>query len=130
MRPRRPLLLAIAVAAAAAALLGVGCGGGGGGANSAVEAEKTADVEILNVARGREMTIVAAYERGLPLTRGRDRALVEELRAQAQEHLDALTKSVRGLGGRPKAKPKKSTSRASSRLRTFSLSPTGSAAPR
>ena len=41
-----------------------------------------------------------AYSHGLSLPGGADTALLRELRAQAQEHVDALAKALRGLGGK------------------------------
>lgn len=83
----------------ALAALAPGCGGGPG------EAEKAADVEILDAALARELTAARAYARGLPLLRGRLVAVGRELRAHAQEHADAIAKAIRGLGGRSEAAP-------------------------
>lgn len=76
-----------------------GCGNG----ERASDDEKAADVEILNAALARELTIASAYARGERLLRGPYRAVGREFRAQAQEHADALTKAVRGLGGKTDA---------------------------
>jgi hypothetical protein len=87
-----------------ALLVLAGCGGGGGGSDARGEAE--ADAEVLNAAIARELTLVAAYEHALslPVAGGsrpalrRRAALLRGLRAHAQEHIDALTKAIRGLG--------------------------------
>lgn len=84
---------------AAFALAVAGCGGGGGREASEAEAQAAADVEILNTAISRELATAAAYRRGLRLRGERGAALLRELRAQALEHVNALTKAIRGLGG-------------------------------
>lgn len=81
-----------------------GCGGGGGGSSSE-EAEKAADIELLNDALAQELTAVDGLTHGLPLVRGTALALTQEFRAQEQEHVDALIKSIRGLGGKTDAEP-------------------------
>ncbi len=88
-------LFVVAVLAASAA----GCGDD----QRASDDEKAADVEILNAALARELTVASAYARGEHLLRGPYRAVGREFRAQAQEHVDALTKAVRGLGGKTDA---------------------------
>jgi bacterioferritin (cytochrome b1) len=81
-------------------VLAAGCGG-----DSPSDSEKAADVEILNAALAWELTIAAAYERGLPLLRGSNAGVGRALRAQAQEHADAITRSIRGLGGESEPEP-------------------------
>src|SRR5215207_2048820 len=93
----------------AAALL-VGCGGddedGGGGAIDDVAAEKEADAAVLNVALSQELTLVEAFDQGLPLLRRpQTRALFRQLLAQEREHIDGWTKAMRGLGGEVDAEP-------------------------
>jgi hypothetical protein len=83
------LVLAISVAS-----LG-GCGGGSGGAGPV---DKSADAETLNNVLARELAVVRAYGRTLPLLRGGALASAREFRAQEQEHVDAVTKALRGLG--------------------------------
>jgi hypothetical protein len=78
-----------------------GCGSSGGGSTS--DAEKAADVEVLNEALAQEMTTVAAYEPGLALLRGPALAIAGEFHGQDQAHVDALTKAIRGLGGKVEA---------------------------
>jgi hypothetical protein len=88
---------------AAAAILAVGtagCGSGGGGDSSPVESEKEADVELVDTAIARELATVGAYGHGLSLPGGADTAVLREFHAQAQEHVDALAKAIRGLGGK------------------------------
>jgi hypothetical protein len=110
----------VAATLAAVALAVAGCGGGGGG--SPAESEKEADAELVDNAIARELATVDAYTHGLSLPVGgavsppprcsfsiscgekeqrkEGAALLRELRAQAQEHVDALTKAIRGLGGK------------------------------
>lgn len=97
--PRRAVVLSLIALAALAA----GCGRPGGGATT--DAEKAADVEILNAALAQELTAAEAYGRGLPLLRGPLVAVGREFRAQAQEHADAIVKAIRGLGGATAAEP-------------------------
>ncbi|HEX6688008.1 MAG TPA: ferritin-like domain-containing protein, partial [Solirubrobacterales bacterium] len=73
------------------------CGDRGHGAET--DPEKGSDAAILNAALTRELTILDAYSRGRGLLRGPRGALGRQLRAQEQEYADALTKSIRGLGG-------------------------------
>jgi uncharacterized ParB-like nuclease family protein len=73
-----------------------GCGGGGHDAT--IESEKAADAEVLGGALERELTAVDAYTRGIGALHGQALALARELRGQDQEHVDALTKAMRGLG--------------------------------
>jgi rubrerythrin len=89
------------IACTALAALASGCGSSGGG--STTDAEKAADVEVLNEALAQELTTVAAYEQGLALLRGPALALAGEFRGQDQTHVDALTKAIRGLGGKVEA---------------------------
>lgn len=74
-----------------------GCGGGGGESDG--ESEKAADVEAVNAALSRELTLLEAYTRGRVLLKGRAAAIGRRFRAQEQEYISALTKAVRGLGG-------------------------------
>jgi hypothetical protein len=92
-------------AVGATCLLLAGCGGGSG--SSTARQEKESDMAILNAALGKELTLADGLAAGLPLLRGDagSLALVEELRAQEQEHADALTKAIRGLDGETEAEP-------------------------
>jgi Ferritin-like domain len=87
--------------AAALAILAGGCGSSGG--SSTTEAEKAADVEVLNEALAQELTTVAAYGQGLAPLRGPALAIAAAFRGQDQAHVDALTKAIRGLGGEVEA---------------------------
>ena len=104
----RGALIALVAALAAAAMLG-GCGddgGGGTGGGGDVAAEKAADAEILNVAITQELTLVEAFDMGLPLLRRpQARALFRQFVAQEREHIDGYTKAMRGLGGEVDAEP-------------------------
>ena len=92
----------------AAALL-AGCGddgGNDGGGGGDVAAEKASDAEILNVAISQELTLVEAFDMGLPLLRRpQAKALFRQLIAQEREHIDGFTKAMRGLGGEVDAEP-------------------------
>ncbi len=88
---RRALVFVLALA-----LLAGGCGESD---STTSESEKAADVEFLNEALARELTSLEAYESGMPLLRGQFRVIGREFVAHDQEHIDALTKAVRGLGG-------------------------------
>jgi len=86
------------------AALAVAVGGCGRSANVAADdSEKAADVEVLNNALAAELTVIDAYGRSLPLLRGRRLAIARQFRGQDQAHVDALTKSIRGLGGKTDA---------------------------
>jgi hypothetical protein len=75
----------------------VGCGNSGRGAET--DPEKGSDAAILNAALARELTLLDAYKRGMPLSLGSQREVVRRLRAQQGEYVNALTKAIRGLGG-------------------------------
>jgi hypothetical protein len=85
----------------AAALLLLGCGKSGQGAET--DPEKGSDATSLNAALSRELTAAAAYSHGIGLLHGRLRPLGREFRAQEQEYVDAITKAIRGLGGKTEA---------------------------
>jgi rubrerythrin len=98
------------VAALVAALMLAGCGGdsgdSGGGGGGDVAAEKEADAAILNVAISQELTLVEAFDLGLPLLRRpQGRALFRQFISQEREHIDGFTKAMRGLGGEVDAEP-------------------------
>lgn len=97
---RRALLLLVTSIVAAATL--AACGGSGDTTASAAP-DKAADAEILNRVLAREMAAIGAYDRTLPLLRGRTLATAREFRASEQEHVDAIVKALRGLG--EKAEP-------------------------
>jgi Ferritin-like domain len=87
--------LALALVAIQIALSG--CGDSGHGAET--DPEKGSDVEFLNGELSRELTILDVYRHGAPLLRGSQRVVGRRLLAQEQEYVDALTKTIRGLGG-------------------------------
>lgn len=93
----RPVRRALALGAVGAALLAAtaGCGGGDGGSAT----DKNADIGVLNEILGRQLAAVDAYGQALPALRGADLALARRFRAQEQEHVDATTKTIRGLDG-------------------------------
>ena len=91
---RRALLVAAIAALAVAALSG--CGGGD---SSSTATEREHDVEVLNDLLGRQLAAVAAYDRVLPRLHGAGLAAARQFRAQEQEHVDATTKILRGIGG-------------------------------
>jgi len=90
---RRALLLA-AAAVLLAATFGA-CGSGG----SSTAGEKEGDVRVLNEILARQLAAVDAYDRVLPKLHGADLAAAQQFRAQEQEHVDATTKTLRGIGG-------------------------------
>jgi len=90
---RRALLLGAAVALLAAVL--TACGGGE--PPSATDQEQ--DVEVLNEILGRQLAAVEAYGEVIPGLHGPDLAAARQFRAQEQEHVDATTKTLRGIGG-------------------------------
>jgi len=81
--------LAVALAAGLAA-----CGSGG---NSATD--RQGDLAVLNEILARQLAAVDAYGEALPHLRGADLATARRFRAQEQEHVDATTKTIRGLEG-------------------------------
>jgi ferritin-like protein len=85
------------------ALVAPGCGKSGQGAET--DPEKGSDAELLNLALANELTLLDAYTRGAPFTRGAFRGAARRFRAYEQEYLDAITKAIRGLGGETEAAP-------------------------
>ena len=71
------------------------CGGGG----SSTATDRDRDVKVLNEILGRQLAAVDAYEQVLPRLHGADLAAAQQFRAQEQEHVDATTKTLRGIGG-------------------------------
>jgi hypothetical protein len=90
---RRALLLGIAALLLAAALGACGSGGSSGAS------DKERDLRVLNEILGRQLAAVAAYDQVLPGLHGADLAAAQQFRAQEQEHVDATTKTLRGIGG-------------------------------
>jgi hypothetical protein len=90
---------AFALGAVAAALaLGVAACGGGGGSGGATDRE--GDLAVLNEILARQLAAVNAYGEALPPLRGAGLATARRFRAQEQEHVDATTKTIRGLEGK------------------------------
>jgi ferritin-like protein len=89
---RRALVLGAVVAALLTGLSA--CGGG-----SDTATDKDADLRVLNEILARQLAAVEAYGEALPALRGGELALARRFRAQEQEHVDATTKTLRGLDG-------------------------------
>jgi len=87
----RPVRRALALGLACLGLLG-GCGSSGGAAT-----DKAGDVKVLNEILARQLAAVDAYGEALPALRGAELSLARRFRAQEQEHVDATTKTLRGL---------------------------------
>ena len=104
---RRAFLLALAAGLAATALAACGGASGGGGGGASATAEKERDAKLLNDVLGRQLAVVATYERVLPLLHGADLETARQFRTQEQEHADATTKTLRGLGA--DAEPREET---------------------
>jgi hypothetical protein len=90
-RVRRALALGAALAALAA---GLGACGGGGSAT-----DRKGDLVVWNEILARQLAAVDAYGEALPLLRGPELATARRFRGQEQEHVDATTKTIRGLEG-------------------------------
>lgn len=69
------------------------------------EAERDADVAIVNQIIGRQRAAVAAFDRAIPAMRGRTRALAIRIRTQEEEHTVALLEALRALEGFEEARP-------------------------
>ncbi len=91
---RLPAFTALAILALTVALLG-GCGGGDDGAAAD---ERDSDAEIVNVSIGQELTLIRAYTLAVPRLSGEARAVARLFRAHEREHVNGLTKTIRGLG--------------------------------
>ncbi len=91
----------VAVFLIALAVMVAGCGRSGQGALT--DSDKAADVEQLNTVLSQELTMVDSYGRALALLRGRNLAIAGQLRGQDQAHVDAITKAIRGVGGKTDA---------------------------
>jgi rubrerythrin len=90
---------ALAAGAVVAAVVVGGCGGGSG--DTSKEGEKAFDAAAINVSVGEELTLIDTFEEGLPLLpRPEARALIRQFQGQEEEHLNGLTKLLRGLGGK------------------------------
>lgn len=91
---RRALLLG-AITAALTTSLGA-CGSSSD--STTVVQEKEEDAAVLNEILGHQLAVVTVYGEVLPVLHGADLAAAREFRAQEQEHADATTKLLRGLG--------------------------------
>jgi bacterioferritin (cytochrome b1) len=98
-RSRRELLRIAALGGGGGGGGGLLAGGGGGSKEPKIDAE--ADASVLNQALLAEYTAIAAYRAGRAHVSGRDRALLETLHGQEQQHAAALTRAIKELGGRP-----------------------------
>lgn len=78
-----------------------GCGRSGQGA--VTDSDKASDVEYLNTVLAQELTSVDAYGRVLPLLGGEALVVARQFRGQEQAHVDAVTKTIRGVGGETEA---------------------------
>lgn len=83
------------------ALALAGCGKSGKGA--VTDSEKGADVELLDGLLSRELTLIDAYGAATPALHGQMLAAAREFRGQSQAHVDAIEKTIRGLGGEAEA---------------------------
>ena len=90
---RRALLLGAMATALATSF--AACGGGGEESTF----DKAGDVQVLNEILARQLAAVEAYGEALPALEGADLAAARAFRAQEQEHVDATTKTLRGLDG-------------------------------
>lgn len=90
-----PVRRALALGAFLALVAGLSaCGGGSGSAT-----DRNGDLVVLNEILARQLAAVDAYGEALPLLRGADLATARRFRGQEQEHVDATTKTIRGLEG-------------------------------
>jgi rubrerythrin len=95
---RQPLVRLAPVIMAVTAVSLAGCGGSH---DSPKEGEKSFDAAAVNVSAGEELTMIDTFEEGLPLLRRPEaRALIRQFQGQEEEHLNGLTKLLRGLGGK------------------------------
>jgi len=90
---RRALALGALAAALATGIASCGSNGDGG------TADREGDLAVLNEILARQLAAVDAYGEALPLVRGPALAIARRFRAQEQEHVDATTKTIRGLEG-------------------------------
>lgn len=100
---RRGLSTLLAGALLAAALSS--CGAEGRPGPTTAVPDRELDAEVLNGVLSRQLGAVAAYRAALPGLRGADRALAERMREHEQEHVNAVTKALRGIGAAAEAEP-------------------------
>lgn len=99
-RRRRDFGRAVVILSALTLAL-AGCGRSGQGA--VTDSDKASDVEYLDSVLAQELTGIDAYGRVLPLLRGSALAVARQFRGQEQAHIDAVTKTIRGMGGETEA---------------------------
>jgi hypothetical protein len=100
-RGARRAVFFFALLALSLALAFAGCGKSGKGA--ATDSEKAADVELLDGLLSRELTLIDAYAAAIPALHGQLLAAAREFRGQSQAHVDAIEKTIRGVGGEAEA---------------------------
>jgi hypothetical protein len=88
---RRGLLLGLLVSGMVICLSG--CGNDDGGSTT----DKAGDVRVLNELLARQLAAVEVYESVVLVLHGDDLAAARAFLAQEQEHVDATTKTLRGL---------------------------------
>jgi hypothetical protein len=88
---RRGLLLCLLVGGMVVGL--TGCGSDDGGSTT----DKAGDVRVLNELLARQLAAVEVYESVVLVLHGDDLAAARAFLAQEQEHVDATTKTLRGL---------------------------------
>jgi hypothetical protein len=96
-RGARRVVSFLGLLALSLALAFAGCGKSGKGA--ATDSGKAADVELLDGLLSRELTLIDAYAAAAPALHGQVLAAAREFRGQSQAHVDAVEKTIRGLGG-------------------------------
>ncbi len=90
-----------------------GCGGGGSSTTAtsaavttpAPSAEESADAEILGTVLARQEAAIEAFGQVGPELAPRLARMAAYLRAQEQEHVDAVLKALRGLGSSAESSP-------------------------
>lgn len=101
----------IVFACLALALLLSSCGGGEESTETVDtaalerEAEREADVEILNQILSRQRAAIAAFDRTIASMRGRPRDLAVRLRTQEEEHTVGILEALRALEGSEMVEP-------------------------